>query len=418
MQVLLPIFFLSLPLLATSVPRDASDGSDAAAAARLVFEGLDGTRRSVPVHGLTLTDPRLQDAWLVRVEGLEPPPPKVGGAERGPRATIEFAAGDLLRGNLRGGLGETLLVELFEGVDLPVGIESIRSIVFEEHLPATLTVPLEAPPEGDRLYRRTGESLDRDDGAVLEFTAEGVSFESELLGTRLVRYDELAALFVEVFEEPTPSRPDAGGVPVAVDLTDGGRVRGSLVELAETGCRMRVVGETEILLPLARILEIAVDDGRLRFLSDLAPGTETGRGSPFGDELGMSWPCRIDRAAGGRALVAGGRRWARGIGMHAPSRVAWTLEPQWRRLRGFVAIDDRSLLHEPDARGSVVFRILVGGETVWESPVVRGGDDPLEIPALELGNADGARELVLEVDSVEDFRGDRADWLRLILVGD
>ena len=229
---------------------------------------------------------------------------------------------------------------------------------------------------------------------------------------------EVAALYVEVFEEPTPSRPDAGGVPVAVDLTDGGRVRGSLVELAETGCRMRVVGETEILLPLARILEIAVDDGRLRFLSDLAPGTETGRGSPFGDELGMSWPYRIDRAAGGRALVAGGRRWARGIGMHAPSRVAWTLEPQWRRLRGFVAIDDRSLLHEPDARGSVVFRILVGGETVWESPVVRGGDDPLEIPALELGNADGARELVLEVDSVEDFRGDRADWLRLILVGD
>jgi len=274
------------------------------------------------------------------------------------------------------------------------------------------------------VYRRAGGTLDRDDGAVLAFTEEGVSFESELLGVRLVRWTELAALFVEVFGEVSPDREGAAGVPVMVDLANGGRVRGRMLGLTESGCELSLGGGAEVLLPLARILEIVVDDGSLVFLSDLTPEREIGRGRAFPGDLGMDWSHRIDRAVADRPLplTAGGKRWARGIGTHAPTRVVWKLDPRWRRLRGRVAIDDSVLFHGRSALGSVIFRVRVGEEVLWESGVVRGGDDPVEIPSVDLGEAGEVRELTLEADAVEelhgipDSRGDRADWLRVILV--
>ena len=61
----------------------------------------------------------------------------------------------------------------------------------------------------------------------------------------------------------------------------------------------------------------------------------------------------------------------------------------------------------------MVFRVLLDGEPAWESPVVRGGDRPVVLPDIELGTAS---ELTLEADMAGDFRGDRANWLRMLLV--
>ncbi len=64
--------------------------------------------------------------------------------------------------------------------------------------------------------------------------------------------------------------------------------------------------------------------------------------------------------------------------------------------------------------GEDELRVLVDGKKAWESAVVRGGDPPIDLPAIELA---GASELVLEVDTgPESFLGDRADWLELLVV--
>ncbi|MEE8469559.1 MAG: NPCBM/NEW2 domain-containing protein, partial [Planctomycetota bacterium] len=99
-------------------------------------------------------------------------------------------------------------------------------------------------------------------------------------------------------------------------------------------------------------------------------------------------------------------------GVHAPSRITWRLDGAWKELRGWVALDDSAL--ENQFHGSAIFRVHVDGEVLWESPVVRGGDTPLAIPAIDLTQAS---ELVLEVDAAtEAFVSDRANWLRPILV--
>ncbi len=100
--------------------------------------------------------------------------------------------------------------------------------------------------------------------------------------------------------------------------------------------------------------------------------------------------------------------------MHAPSRVFWDLGDGYSSLRGSVGIDDSALWNPEDASGSVVFRIKADGEVLWESEeIVRGGDGVIPIPARSL---EGVSELVLEADMVQDFRGDRANWLHVVLV--
>lgn len=394
-------------LLALPAPAPPDTGQ------RVVLEELDGTTIERDLETFAIEGPRELEAVLVRFEGgarseVAPPP--------GERAEVTLASGDRLVVGRLAGSGEELRFELAGGVPLALSIEELASVVLPARLPETPGAPLAPAPEGDRLYVRTGEVLDRIDGAVEAFTLEGVRFDS-VVGTRLYDWDAVAALFVEheaPDERPTgaPGEPgDPDRLPVVIDLLDGGRLRGGFRKLDALGCALDLGGGREVLVPARALAEIAVDDGRIAFLSDLEPSAAS-EGSPFDDELGLVWKHRVDRAVDGGPLRAGGRTFTRGVGVHSPSRLTWELGGAWKELRGLVAIDDQ--VARLTARGSVVFRVLVDGEPRWESAVLRGGDAPQAIPPIDLTDA---LTLDLEVDMATEFHmGDRADWLRVILV--
>lgn len=376
----------------------------------LVTEDLEGRRGVLTAEDLPLADPRDKGVWLVRPEGFAPLETSAGDAT--PEARLTFANGDVLNGRILGGTGEVLELELAGGVTIPCALEELRCLVVPARVPAAALATLAPAPEGDRLYRWSG-ALEPIDGTLEGFTAEGPRFDSEL-GSRTTPWPEVGALFLESLSGGGGSAPPPA-VPVLLSFAgpSGGRARGGLVRLERESCRVVLAGKTELVLPLGTVAEILVADGRLTYLSDLVPSAESGRGAPFGDELGMVWPHRLDLSVMGTALRAGGRSYVRGIGMHAPSRLTFVLDPVARALRGRVAVDDSTRLNPPAARGSVVFRIWGDGRALWESPLVRGGDAPCALPSLALG---GVRELVLEADPAGDFAGDRADWLELLLV--
>jgi len=377
----------------------------------LVFETLGGATQRVPLEGLDLADPRERGAWSVRVEGFETPgpdPAETGGR----RVQVRLHGGEELRGRIVGGQGEVLSIELLGGVRLPLEVERIHRVFLPEQVASLQLVPLEAPSEGDRLYRRTQAALDAIDGTLDSFTPGGVSFESDEVGRKTFSWEEIAALYVEYLGDegavaPTPA------VPVVVDLADRSRVRGALERMSTESCRVQVGGHV-LELPWPAVSEITVVDGRVRFLSSLAPEREVGCGVPFEDELGMSWPHRMDaNAFDGGPLRSGGEAWRRGIGMHAPSKLYFPLKDDYRELVGYCAIDDGALRNPRRARGAVVFRLHLDGEIAWESGLVRGGDEPVELPRLRLS---GKKELVLEVDPAGSHAGDRANWLRMALI--
>ena len=382
------------------VPHVASNASPPDA--RVVFETKEGKETERPLEELSLRDPRKEGAHFVRFLGL----PR-GEAPKGARARLELSSGDELFAAARGGQSESLQLELIGDVSLNLSIDHLAALRFDDRIPAGWVESIGPAPEGDRIYRRKQSLLDRIDGSVVEFSTEGIVFES-VLGEKTFAWTEVAALFLEVFDEGGDERTE--GVPAVVDLVDQGRLRGELVGIDRAYCTLKTLG-AQLELPLWAVSEVFVDDGSLAFLSDLEP-SEVDEGSPFGDDLGMSWPYVRDRSVTGAPLTVGGRVHSRGLGVHAPSRLVWKLDGSWNELLGQCALDDQ-VLRLPE-RGSVQFRVSVDGKNVWESPVVRGGDRALTLPPIDLK---GATTLALEVDMATDFYvADRADWLRMLLV--
>jgi len=323
-------------------------------------------------------------------------------------AQVQLANGDPLRGLVLGGTGEELSLELMGASRLSIAIEDLAWLRFPRRIPQQWGLSLEAPLEGDRLYILTGGAVDWVDGAILSFSDEGIEFES-VLGEQLYAWEDLVGAFVEAFEEGDSAEREAG-TPVTVDLYDGSRLRGGLAGVDWDGVRLRR-GGSELRLALGAVSEILLADGSVDHLSTLVP-VSAEEGSPFGDEIGMVWRHRVDRSVSDTPLSVGGRVFTRGIGVHAPSRLTYDLGGEWRWLRGAVGLDD--VVARLPARGSVIFRVRLDGELAWESPVRRGGDALLELPALDLADVE---RLTLEVDMAADLHmGDRADWLRMLLV--
>ncbi|MHC4892789.1 MAG: NPCBM/NEW2 domain-containing protein [Planctomycetota bacterium] len=351
---------------------------------------------------------------LASGEGLEPVLLRIQGARdvarRGTdRATLDLLDGDRLTGRIGGGEGEELFLELPGAALLTLPIDAFTRLVFDGRIPEDPGMPVAAPAEGDRLYRRVGDRLDRVDGAIEGFTAEGVRFDG-LIGARTYPWEELAALFVEPLVEPEPWVPAADAV--TLDLVDGSRLRGALLEVDAEAIRVaaRPAGQP-LLLPWSAVRLVSAHDGRLEWLSAIAP-TRAIDAAPFGDALGMVWPHRVDRAVQGDLLRAGGRVWSRGVGVHGPSRLEWELDGSAGVLRGACAVDDST--QRLAARGSVVFVVEVDGDVAFRSTVVRGGDTPVSIPAIDL---EGASRLALSVEVADAAHvADRANWLELRVV--
>jgi hypothetical protein len=391
-----------------------------------VLVNADGEAQSRPALGFETTDPRQLGARIVRFEGFAVKAPAQNLVDSG---VVELSRGDRLYGRVRGGRAELLDVEVAGSLHVGVSVDDLKSLIFPARIPGAYSVPLASPKEGDRLYRRQKDGLDRIDGGVEEFTSEGIRFHS-LLGSKLIPWMDVSALFIESLPSSSdssrtetkssssarapsaaPGAPAAAAVPVVIDLIDHSRLRGSLKKISGEECRWISLGGVELAAPAAVVAEVAIDDGSITYLSALPPASAVDS-TPFGDDLGMRWPHRLDQSVTGTPLSAGGRVYMRGIGVHAPSRITWKLDGGFKTMRGFVALDDQ-VLHLA-ARGSVVFRVHVDGTKRWESGVLRGGDPPLAIPAQNLA---GAHELVLEVDVADNsFVADRADWLDVVLV--
>jgi hypothetical protein len=325
------------------------------------------------------------------------------------RAEVRLVGGDRALGPVVGGRGDVLEIELTGGAVLPVLVDRLESLRFPGRASADRRSGLAPGEAGDRLFWIRPTGLDRVDGTIEAFEEGGVRFDS-VLGAKTFPWPEVAALFVTPLPDEGSEDGGAARSEVVLDLVDGGRLRGRMGALGGAGATL-TVSSGEVSFPLGAVAEIVAGSGRIAFLSDLEPAAAF-EGSPFDDDLGMRWPHRMDQAVTGGDLRSSGRRYARGIGVHAPSRLEWELDGTWKELRGAVAIDDSVLLlpHQ----GSVRFLVRVDGEERWQSGLVSGGQPPVTIPAVDLS---GAKRLALEVDMATRFHvADRANWLRMLLV--
>lgn len=380
---------------------------------RVVLEALDGTQTVRPPDAEPLKSLKAEGAAFVRFVNVSGEADEQAAAPISARdfATLELAGGDRLSGAVRGGSGDLIDLELRGGVRLQLSIDGIRSILFAARIPDRVTTAPAAGDDGDRLYLVAAGSLDRATGFVEEFSADGVTFEDQRVGSRSYDWSRVAALFINPLEEEGDAEP-AAGETVSVSLVGGGRLSGQLLEIgsARDGVLLGLDGTAEVRLPGAIIREVTLDDGSFSFLSDLSP-TSLGSASPFGDDLGFEWPMRVDRNCQGGLLRVGGQGFARGLGVHAPSELRWDLDGTWKELRFACGVDESG--SNGTRGGSVRFRVLGDGKEIWKSEILRAGEVASRPLPLVI---EGVKSLQLEVDPAGDFVLDRANWLRPMLV--
>ncbi|HVR76373.1 MAG TPA: NPCBM/NEW2 domain-containing protein [Planctomycetota bacterium] len=112
-------------------------------------------------------------------------------------------------------------------------------------------------------------------------------------------------------------------------------------------------------------------------------------------------PARMRSATGGPISI-GGRRFERGIGTRAPSRIEYRLDGLPARFEASVGVDDAGQL-----QGSVVFVVEVDGEERYRGSRILGGAEPTAVSVF-IG---GGRLLALVVeDGGDGSDGDLADW--------
>jgi hypothetical protein len=107
----------------------------------------------------------------------------------------------------------------------------------------------------------------------------------------------------------------------------------------------------------------------------------------------------------GNRLTIGGEVFNKGLGVHAPSELAFRLDGKCPRFTASIGLDDEED-NVNSTGGRVVFRVLADGSTVFQSRVMDFSDQAQQI------NVDVARAQVvtLVVDAAGDDRSDHADW--------
>lgn len=133
------------------------------------------------------------------------------------------------------------------------------------------------------------------------------------------------------------------------------------------------------------------------YLSDLTPISQSNGYGPIGIDKSNG-----EIAAGdGRQLSIGGVKFAKGLGVHAPSKITYKLDGKYKTFVAYFGVDD-----EVGTRGSVNGIVRVGSLTELTG-VMRGGNPPDKFDI----DVAGKSELTLEVtDAGDGIAYDHADW--------
>lgn len=151
------------------------------------------------------------------------------------------------------------------------------------------------------------------------------------------------------------------------------------------------------------VRKLAFLSDAIRYLSDAEPDEYEFK--PF---LHTKWPYRLDRSVANGPIRIAGRTFLKGIGVHAHSRLVYTIRPDDETFLCTVGVDD-AVGH----RGSVRFRILVDGQERFDSRVLKGQDTPKNV---RVNVRRGKRlELILEDGGDLDV-GDHGNWANARLI--
>lgn len=190
-----------------------------------------------------------------------------------------------------------------------------------------------------------------------------------------------------------------------VRLDDGSSVVGSGVKLDGDHLVVSLGKDGDRKIELAHVEAIEQLNGPVSWLSSRAPSEALYYRFMGGAREPAFY---ADRAWGGqRRIDFKGRNFAHGIGVHALSRLSWTLDGKNQAFRTRYAIEG-----DPGGIADATVRIKLDGRVVYEKTHVRSG----RLSPVVLEDLGGVKTLTLEVDGGTAYSQDTLDWIEPALL--
>jgi hypothetical protein len=356
------------------------------------FQSRPVDLRAIDPRGITIADEKGQattipvDQFLQLARAGAPQPVKS-------KFVLSLTTGDTVAGDPVGVKDEVLTWNAAALGELKVPLRQVVA-VRRPGVPVPAAAAQEVPTE-DTVRLANGDAVK---GIVVGMEPGTVSVQ---VGTDVTPVPSDAVVAITFASTGGASGKPDKGRGFRVRLSDGS----SLVVpgLAwESGTATLQVGNEKRRLDASKLAGIEQVNGPVTWLSSVEP-TESEQ-VPY---LGQPWPARMDRSVSGGPIRVGAQTFARGIGVHAYSRLAWNLDGSHKTFRTRYAIDgDRE-------QADVTVRVRLDDKVVHEQQHVRAGR-LADVVRVELGDA---KRLTLEVDFGDGYDvQDRLNWIEPALV--
>lgn len=392
---------LTLALCAAVLPAVALSADDVPPGQAVVV-GLDGQEVKGPLLAVLADQVRLgptasrrevfeastRDILSIALSNRRTLPP--------PQSVLEFANGDRLAVDVGTTDGDVVLVRTIEAT-LRVPLETLRGIVLQPSGSDDSALLLRKTGETDLVVLSNG---DRFAGQLLEMTDADLALDVDGRDVRIPR-ERIAVI---AFSPELTSARRIDGRRQIVHTAAGWLTVAGLTRTDDGSWRAETAFGEKIIWPSDAVRRIQFAGDRVEFLSDLEPMSI--EFVPYFDRV---WPMRIDRAVTGEPLSAGGRFYAKGLGVHSRCRITYDLAGKYQTFHAVAGMAE-SARHI----GSVEFAVEVDGREVFRMPSAGPSKAPVPITKL---NVAGAATLVLTVDFGRNGDVlDRANWCDAILV--
>lgn len=402
-----------------------------AADVRYLAELADGTRvegnevrpwhdeRAEPaLSGKKLFDPKNPAVWLMDLAQPATIPPQ---------AMVEFVGGDVLPGEVVGyryaqnerfeGSFPFLIVETSQSYSPPdhrsqrhpirVSTRWLRRVVWQRKRSPQFRPSTVFLRDGRQLPYR---ALRWSDGAVRLLRDEGPESYafSQIAELHLPEIDPWEAHY----EQLAILSPDCETNLIQIETSDGLRLTTSHQRFAATNHHnggdprkwyQRVQpawSEDPLWVRYRSIRDWRFYPPHWQLVSNLQPEE-----AAFRRALAVNSQVRTNLNVQGGALRSASKNFSWGLGVHAYTRLEYTLPPFTKTFRTSVGLDEIA-----GGGGCARGQILLDGKTVFQSPVLVGSEKFAESPEIEIKGS-GRKELVLLADPVFEGRPDGSDPL-------
>lgn len=319
---------------------------------------------------------------------------------------FRFLSGGRLRGLILGCEGNRLFVQTAMTGEISIDLAHLKGFValplagFSGRKAEEL---VESTPPGlsaalDVVLDRRGSTYP---GVVRNFATTELALDHEEL-LQVVPVKMLYVSGVRLADATrTPPKPWDGEVRVRLVGRDRSEIEGTLDRVHLGKWHLRPAWDPNATLEIAvdEISLVQVLGGRVQYLSQLTPPVEVSEQTV----LAPAQPYRMDQSCQGDTLSIAGKRYPWGIGMHADCRLTFSLKGRFQRFQSEVGIATRM-----GTRGSVVFTVAGDGKKIFDSGVVRGGEESpreIDIPVA------GVEQLTISVTNAGDLDlSDVANW--------